>query len=230
MPVLPPAEAYVFDIDGTLLVTKDLVHWNALYRAMLEAWGVDATIAGIQYHGMTDILILRAALERAGIRDGAFEAELPKALKTVCREVEIHQREIVPFVCPGIPELLRDLQCKGKLLGVASGNLATVGWHKIEAAGLRDYFSFGFFSDESERRAEIFRNAIDHVQSQLGKGARVCFIGDTPADIEAAREIGASIVAVASGTFSHSDLAACGPDLCLSNCAELFETTAQANR
>src|SRR6478752_7922447 len=89
---LPAADAYVFDIDGTLLVTRDLVHWNALHQAMLEAYGVDATIEGIPYHGMTDLSILRAALAREGIRDGAFEAQLPKALELVCREVEVHHK------------------------------------------------------------------------------------------------------------------------------------------
>ena len=61
------ADAYVFDIDGTLLVTRDLVHWNALRRAMLDVYGVDTSIEAIPYHGMTDILILRAALVRAGL-------------------------------------------------------------------------------------------------------------------------------------------------------------------
>ena len=223
VPLLPPADAYVFDVDGTLLVTKDLVHWNALHRAMIEAWGVDATIAGIQYHGMTDILILRSALERAGIRDGAFETGLPKALEVVCREVESNHKNIAPHVCPGIPRLLVELQRQGSLLGVASGNLASVGWHKIEAAGLRDYFSFGFFSDHCERRAEIFRTAISHVRSLLSSQARVCFVGDTPADVYAAKEVDASVMAVASGTFSLAELAACGPDLCLSHCDELFD-------
>src|SRR3954453_19539785 len=83
---LPPADAYVFDIDGTLLVTRDLVHWNALHQAMLEAYGVDTTIQGIPYHGMTDLSILRAALAREGIVDGAFESALPEALEVVCRE------------------------------------------------------------------------------------------------------------------------------------------------
>ena len=222
MPQLPSADAYVFDIDGTLLVTKDLVHWNALHQAMLEAWGIDATIAGIQYHGMTDISILRAALARSGIRDGVFEAGLPKALEAVCREVENNHLQIVPHVCPGVREVLSELKRQGKLLGVASGNLETVGWHKISAAGLRDYFSFGFFSDHCERRADIFRSALDYARSQVGNQARVCFVGDTPSDIHAAREAGASIVAVASGTFSVAELAACGPDLCLSHCGELF--------
>jgi phosphoglycolate phosphatase len=222
MKLLPPADAYVFDIDGTLLVTKDLVHWNALHRAMLEAYGVDATIEGIPYHGMTDISILRAALARAGVSDGAFESGLPMALEVVCREVEVNRQQIVPHVCPGVPGLLARLSQREELLGVASGNLETVGWHKIEAAGLRDYFSFGFFSDQCERRAEIFRNAMDHAASILGTKARVCFVGDTPSDVQAAKEVGGLIVAVASGTFARDELNALSPDLCLSHCEELF--------
>lgn len=219
---LPSADAYIFDIDGTLLVTKDLVHWNALHQAMVEAYGVDATIEGIQYHGMTDLSILRAAIARAGITDRAFEANLPKALAVLCREVERDRREIMPQVCPGIPYLLQNLKSQGKLLGVASGNLETVGWHKIEAASLRDFFSFGFFSDGCESRAGIFRKALEHVVAQIGRNARVCFIGDTPSDVRAAREIGAGIVAVASGTFSLEDLSACSPDVCISDCGELL--------
>jgi phosphoglycolate phosphatase-like HAD superfamily hydrolase len=227
MKLLPPADAYIFDIDGTLLVTQDLVHWNALHRAMLEAYGVDTTIEGISYHGMTDLSILRAALDGAGVRNGAFEALLPKAIEIVCREVEANRAQIVPAVCGGIPVVLQVLQRGGKLLGVASGNLETVGWHKIDAAGLREHFSFGFFSDQCERRADIFQNALEYARMKLGGKASVCFIGDTPSDIQAAREIGASIVAVASGSFSVADLSACSPDLCLSNCSELFAPVPQ---
>src|SRR5947199_7557952 len=106
MQSLPLADAYIFDIDGTLLVTKDLVHWNALHQAMLEAYGVDTTIEGVPYHGMTDLSILRAALSREGIVDGAFESALPKALEVVCREVDTNRAAIIPEVCRGVPELL----------------------------------------------------------------------------------------------------------------------------
>jgi phosphoglycolate phosphatase len=221
--VAPPvADAYIFDIDGTLLVTKDLVHWNALHQAMIEAYGVDTTIEGIPYHGKTDLSILRAAVGRAGVSEFDFEAKLPVALEVVCREVEANHRQLAPKVCPGIVQLLESLMVNGKLIGVASGNLETVGWYKIDAAGLREFFSFGFFSDRHESRAEIFRNALEHVNSQLGPAARVCFIGDTPSDVEAAKQVGAQILAVASGTFSLEELTACSPDLCVSHCGEFF--------
>jgi phosphoglycolate phosphatase-like HAD superfamily hydrolase len=220
--MLPAADAYIFDIDGTLLNTKDLVHWNALHQAMVQAYGVDTTIEGIPYHGKTDLSILRAAVGRAGVSDSDFEAKLPAALDVVCREVEAHHRQLAPNICPGIVKLLESLKANQKVIGVASGNLETVGWHKIEAAGLRDFFSFGFFSDRHESRAEIFRNAFEHVNEQLGPGARVCFIGDTPSDVEAAKQVGAQILAVASGTFSLEELTACSPDLCVSHCGEFF--------
>src|SRR5579864_6932663 len=219
---LPPADAYIFDIDGTLLVTKDLVHWNALHQAMLEAYGVDTSLEGIPYHGKTDLSILRAALAREGIHDRAFESRLPRALEIVRREVEMSHKQIAPAICPGIPEILKLIQSSGKLIGVASGNLETVGWHKIEAAGLREYFSFGFFSDHCESRTGIFQNATNYVAHQLCPEAKTCFVGDTPSDIEAAREVGASIVAVASGIFTVDELSACFPDLCVSHCGELL--------
>jgi phosphoglycolate phosphatase len=222
MPTLPVAVTYIFDIDGTLLNTKDLVHWNALHEAMLETYGVDTSIEGIPYHGKTDLSILRAALAREGISDSDFQAKLPDALAVVCREVEANHRKLEPKVCPGIIQLLEFLEANGKLIGVASGNLETVGWHKIEAAGLRHFFTFGCFSDRHESRAEIFRNALEFVTAQLGPGAPACFIGDTPSDVEAAREVGAQILAVASGTFSFEDLNACSPDLCVSHCGEFF--------
>src|SRR5437667_588938 len=219
---LPEADAYIFDIDGTLLVTKDLVHWNSLHRAMLEVYGVDTTIDGIQYHGKTDLSILRAALAREGIGDGVFESKLPKALAVVGCDVEANWRQIVPEICPSIRQLLQSIRDSGQLIGVASGNLETVGWHKIEAAGLREFFTFGCFSDRCESRPGIFRNALECVSRQLGPKARTCFIGDTPSDVEAAREVGACVLAVATGIFSLDELNACAPDLCVSHCGELF--------
>jgi phosphoglycolate phosphatase len=219
---IPEADAYIFDIDGTLLVTKDLVHWNALHQAMLEAYGVDTTIEGIPYHGKTDLSILRAALDREGIREVEFERKLSRALEIVCREVEANHREIKAQVCSGVNQFLDHLRNQRKLIGVASGNLATVGWHKMAAAGLRSFFSFGFFSDSCESRREIFRSALEYVQQQLGGQARALFVGDTPSDIQAAHEVNAAILAVSTGTFSFDDLKACSPDLCISHCGELF--------
>jgi phosphoglycolate phosphatase-like HAD superfamily hydrolase len=216
------ADAYLFDIDGTLLNTRDLVHWNALHTAMLEAYGVDTTIEGIQYHGKTDLGILRAATERMGVSASHFEQNLTVALEVVCREVRLNSANIDAVVCRSICDVLQYLDASGKLLGVASGNLAAVGWMKLAACALSDFFSFGSFNDHCEKRCDIFQNAVDEARARLGKQAVVCFVGDTPADIAAARQVGARIVAVATGTFSCDELRAHEPDICADCCGNVF--------
>jgi len=215
-------DAYLFDIDGTLLVTRDLVHYNALNRAIREVYGVEATIDGIAYHGKTDLGILRAVLERAGTSADVFEARMPEALSIVCREVGANAHGITADICSSIPEVLTQLQAADKLLGIASGNLEAVGWHKLEAAGLRQFFSFGFFSDHCEARVNIFRKGVEYARSKLGADATICFVGDTPEDIKAARGAGAQVVAVSTGTFSSAELSCHDPDACLSSCQELL--------
>src|SRR5271169_4399845 len=216
------SDAYLFDIEGTLLVSRDGVHRNALHRAMREAYDVDTTIEGIAYHGKTDLGILRAALERAGVSSDRFEANLPAALEVVCRDVSANADRINPIVCFAIPEVLSELKAAGKLLGVASGNLESVGWVKIEAAGLREFFSFGCFTDHHESRADIFRQGVIEVQRRLGKSATVCFIGDTPEDIKAAHLANSKIVAVCTGICTADDLRHREPDACVASCADLL--------
>jgi phosphoglycolate phosphatase len=216
------ADAFIFDIDGTLLVTRDLVHWNALHQAMFEAYGIDATIEGIQYHGNTDRGILRAACMRAGVSEVEFEAKLPLTLQVLCREVEQNKHSIQALPCNAVPQVLERLMVKGKLLGIASGNLSAVGWIKLESCHLAAYFQFGCFSDLCERRCDIFANAVEEVRKHAGVKVRICFVGDTPADIAAARQVGAEIIAVASGTFSRQDLEAHAPDVCIGSCEDFF--------
>ena len=216
------ADVYIFDIDGTLLVTRDLVHWNGLHQAMLEIYGVDTTIAGLAYHGKTDVAILRAALARCGVSDQTFYAKLPSALSVICREVTANAAGLVTDVCPAIPQFLAQLRGRGKILGIASGNLEQVGWRKVAAARLQEYFTFGSFGDACEKRSAIFENAVSFARKIAGDGVGACFVGDTPDDIRAARSVNAKVIAVCTGTFSCEELAANSPDACCRSCADLL--------
>ena len=166
---------------------------------------------------------MRAALDRAGVCGEDFDRNLPGALQIIRREVNANANALDPAICCGIPEVLASFNSAGKLLGVASGNLEYVGWHKIEAAGLRQFFSFGCFSDKHEMRVDVFRDAVAEVKSRLGQSARICFIGDTPSDIQAARQLGANVIAVSTGTYEREELACHDPDLCVASCGELLK-------
>jgi len=220
------ADAYLFDIDGTLLVTSDGVHRAAIHQAMREVYGVETTIDGVAYHGKTDLGILRAALKRVGIRDGVFETGLNAALQVVRREVSANAGRIAPTVFVDVRALLIRLKSAGKLLGVASGNLESVGWHKLQTAGLRSFFRFGCFSDQREKRADIFHDALHEARRRLGTNANICFVGDTPEDIRAAQQVNAHIIAVCTGIFKAEELSRLEPDVCVGSCSQLLSAFA----
>lgn len=228
-PILKPsdnltikADAYFFDIDGTLMVSRDLVHWHAMHQAMLEAYGLDANFDGIPYHGKTDVAILRMALTRRGISDSTFAEHLPAALAVVRREVSANVAGLKPNVCTSVPKLLTEIRELDKLLGVASGNLESVGWDKLTAAQIRHFFTCGSFGDNFELRTAIFDHAVSTAKGRLGNSASVCFFGDTPDDIHAARMVNAQIVAVGTGIFPVAELARFEPDLCCESCGEVL--------
>src|SRR5262249_54073059 len=150
----------------------------------------------------TDPGILSAALRQGGMDDPAIDAAIPKIVERMCAEVERNREGLRPELCPAIPELIEYLTSRGKLLGAASGNLETVGWLKLEKAGLRGFFAFGSFSYPRQTRAEIFAHGIALVRQRLGEQATVCVVGDTPSDIQAARAVDVPIIALATGIFS----------------------------
>lgn len=224
------ADAYVFDIDGTLLHAYGGAHYNAFHSALKKHFDLDCKIDGVPLHGNTDTGILRAVLAREGLTNGQFDTKRVAVFDHMCEDVERNRHHVRSELCPGIMELLDHLRQRNKLLGVATGNLERIGWIKIEAAGLREYFSLGAFSDHHETRQDIFRDALSRVRSVLGEDAETCFIGDTPHDVMAARAVEAKVIAVATGIHDAATLQACGPDVCVGSCTEILALAAAANR
>lgn len=216
------ADAYLFDIDGTLLNSRDAVHYFAFRNAIQEELGLEASIDNVPVHGNTDPGILRAALQQQGLADAEITSRLPKIIERMCAEVMRNKAGLRPEICPSIRELIFQLRQAGKLLGVASGNLAAVGRLKLEAAGLVSEFSFWAFSHPRELRSEIFQDGLRQACEIAGRNAKVCIVGDTPSDIQAARQTGAPVIALATGVFNFEQLLACGPDACFACAADLL--------
>jgi len=217
------ADAYLFDIDGTLLNSRDPVHYFAFHHAVQDVFGREAKIDGVPVHGNTDIGILRAVLRRDGFSDQEIDAGVPRMIAHMCAEVERNSQQMQPELCPSVGALLARLQAVGKLLGAASGNLETIGWLKLEKAGIRNMFSFGSFCFPFERRADILMHGIDLARQRLGNQAAVFVVGDTPADIEAAKCVNAPIIAIASGIYKFQDLLALQPDACFGCATDMLK-------
>jgi len=214
--------AYLFDIDGTLLRSRDRVHFDSVAAGVHRVTGFEVTLAGILLHGSTDTAILREACRQAGIADEVVEKHLEAILDGMRQSVLERRQELDLVRMPGVEETLRYLARKGALLGVATGNLEMIGWIKIEKAGLREWFRFGGFSDHFPIRSELIGHAARKARELAGADASICVVGDTPRDIDAARTNFLSVIAVATGSYTFDQLLACQPEVCATSLADLL--------
>lgn len=215
-------DAYLFDIDGTILRCRDRVHIDSVAASVQRVMGFEITLAGIALQGNTDTGILREACARAGIPADILEPQIAAILDAMCRNVAERRGELKLDLMPGIEETLSHLAQQGAILGVATGNLELIGWMKIETAGLREWFRFGGFSDHFPIRSELIGHAARKARELAGADARVCVVGDTPRDIQAAHANSLPAIAVATGHSSFEVLLELGPEVCTTSLADLL--------
>ncbi len=215
-------DAYLFDVDGTLLNCKDAVHYFAFCETLKALSGRELNLDGVTAHGNTDMGILHDALALAGIPESDWRPRINEAATSMCAYVEKNRSQISTEALPGTREVLQHLLDRKAILGVATGNLAAIGRIKLQSCGLLDYFHFQAFSDGLESRADVYSHAIKQARVLTGTAPAMCAVGDTPADIRAARHHGIAVIAVATGIHSREQLSAEHPDLCLSSLSELL--------
>ena len=226
-------DAYLFDIDGTLLRSRDRIHFNSFASSVREVTGIEISLSGVVLHGGTDTAILREAFELAGVPSEAWEHQVEAILDAMRQTVSARRGEMDLWTMPGVAETLAHLAGQGALLGLATGNLESIGWLKVEEVGLRKWFRFGGFSDRFAVRSEMIADAaaqarellLSHPDSSQVTERTICVVGDTPRDIEAARVNGLPVIAVATGNYSFDELAALKPEVCASSLADLLAET-----
>jgi len=204
------------------------VHVESFASSAKRVAGFDVTLTGVVLHGSTDPAILREACRQAGISADVFEPHIAAIQDRMCRNVAERRHEMDLMLMPGVRETLSHLAQRGALLGVATGNLETIGWIKIEGAGLREWFHFGGFSDHFADRSKLVGDAVRKARELAGSDARVCVVGDTPFDIQAARANGLPVIAVSTGHSSFDALLECSPEVCATSLADLLAATRNA--
>ncbi len=217
--------AYLFDIDGTLLRSQDRIHVTSFFSSVKSVMGHDLDLDPVVLSGNTDPGILRDAFRAAQMEDSAWHPQLEDILDAMRSDVLAQREAMVVRVMPGVEATLEHLQAKGAALGVATGNLESIGWLKIELAGLRDWFSFGGFSDRFIVRAEMIAHAAELARAIVGTDASICVVGDTPFDISAAKANELPVIAVATGRYSFDELMQCNPDVCATTLEVLLDET-----
>lgn len=201
----------LFDIDGTLLNSGG-VGRASMQRALSEVFGSPGS-PSYRYDGKTDKQIVRDVMRLEGHSDEHIDSQMvtliDRYLDGLKQGIESRKFDVRPL--EGVVEILDALEARDDVvLGLLTGNVEKGARAKLAAAGINpDRFQVNAFGSDHEHRPKLPAIAQQRAGVHLGRevaGEKVIVIGDTPADIECGRELGARAIGVASGHYSVADL------------------------
>jgi phosphoglycolate phosphatase len=201
-----------FDFDGTLVDVRQRHHRT--YRSAVEALG-GRPLGPSAYWllkrrgiGWTELL----ACSRLGPRQqGAF-------LERFIAQVEAPASLRLDRLFPGVPELLEARRRRGDRLFLVSLRRSLPAFQaQVAELGIRELF---------ERVCSGHTEADAHIQKarlirRIGVGSPAAVVGDTEADILAARSLGLAPIGVASGMRNRNYLQRLGAQVVVERIAQL---------
>jgi phosphoglycolate phosphatase len=212
---------FLFDVDGTLLQAGNRTHTLALRKAVEGVCARCPDLDTIPLAGRTDSEILRDVVTSVGCE--LEPGMLRRLFEQAAAEFEATcAADLSTEVLPGVLGTLTALSERGAAIGLVTGNIQAIAWRKMEAAGLRRFFGFGAFGDESSRRADLPPLAIERAGRWFAAERRY-LIGDTPLDIDCGLACGLKTVAVATGRYTLDELRAAQPWLACATLPEFLE-------
>jgi phosphoglycolate phosphatase len=206
----------LFDIDGTLLNSGGMGR-ASMQRALGLIFGSPGN-PSYRYDGKTDKQIVRDVMRLEGHTDEHIDSRMEKLIELYLEGLRTGSKSGKFNVRPleGVTELLDVLEAREDVvLGLLTGNVEPGARIKLAAAGLDpDRFRINAFGSDHEHRPQLPAIAQKRASEKLGldiAGDRVIVIGDTPADIECGRSLGAKAIGVASGHYTVEQLQAHNP-------------------
>ena len=226
----------LFDIDGTLLNSEGLGR-ASMQRALGEIFGSPGNPA-YRYDGKTDKQIVRDVMRLEGHTDEHIDSRMDSLILLYLEGLRVGAKSGTFNVRPhvGVVELLDALEaCEDVVLGLLTGNVEAGAKVKLTAAGIDpNRFRVNAYGSDHEHRPQLPAIAQRRASETLGldiAGERIVVIGDTPADIECGRSLGAKAIGVATGHYTVEQLEAHNPYAAfpsLGDTAKLLDTIVHA--
>ncbi len=205
----------LFDIDGTLMNTGGAGQ-AAMEATFAEVFDITAPIKeNIPMAGRTDRAITGDVFRYYEI--DPTESNISRFVAGYFERLPKHLKQLDGLVLPGVRELLQQLTTKQNvILGLLTGNFLGGATIKLEHFEVDHHFGFGGFGDNHFERDDVAREALAEIHQRYPEENvqpnDVWVIGDTPADVQCGRAIGANVIAVGTGFCERDDLIASSPD------------------
>ena len=214
-----PRLAWLFDIDGTLLLTEGAAR-EAFATTLRDHLDIEDDLRDIAFAGRTEPLILGDILAKHSLAfgDGEEARFWNGVFDRTRRLLDSGRGRLLPGVLPLLDALAAE---RAWVLGLLTGNMAEMARIKLGRFGLAGRFAFGAFGEQAPDRDSLARDLVQRLGREYGiPPSRCIVVGDTEHDVQCARAAGAQVVAVATGSFTHAQLAAFSPDLLLEDLSD----------
>lgn len=212
------AAAVIFDLDGTLVTFNlDIRDWRRALLDLMKKRGFDT--GGLDLATPTQQILDFAGTQATSDGSGRFESLRSEAY-SVLDSMEV-EGVASSSVFPGAVDTLRRLKAKGVRLCILTNSGRRAATLSLKKEGLARYFEFVLTRDDTgtmKPRPEGISKAV----RKLGvRPDQVCYVGDSPYDITAAKGAGTKVVSVATGNFTAERLRSEGADFVIADLGEL---------
>jgi len=202
----------IFDLDGTLTGTNELIF--ATFNHIAEKY------LGKKYSS-EEITNLFGPTEEVVIRNLIDEKYVDDALNDFYNFYETHHPKMA-HAYNGIRELLDFLKEKGLILAIFTGKGKRTALITLNAIGLLNYFDIIITGDDVENHKPS-ADGIKKVMSKFGlKSEQVLMVGDSVADVKAAREAGVKIAAVLWDSYAKEKVMQMNVDYAFHDVKDFF--------
>lgn len=200
-----------FDIDGTLLLTRE--GRDAMSQAFRRQFSVPEAFSDVDFAGATDPDVVNQICEKHELRpsDAQHESFFSDYYQRLACRLDGSIN-----ILPGSHEILRVLRYRPVNLGLITGNNPGGARVKLQSGGFLDYFSGGAYGDDGPERQRIVEAGLDRFETDP---SRSVIIGDSIHDVRTGKAHGLHTIAVSTGTTDHSTLESENPDLLLTSLA-----------
>ncbi len=203
----------IFDLDGTLTQTNDLIF--ATFNHVAKKY------TGCVYTP-AEIIAMFGPPEEIAIERIVGSERLPQAMEDFYGYYAAHHAAMAK-IHDGVPELLSLLKGRGALLAVFTGKGRVSTLITLDALGVRDHFDM-IVTGSDVRNHKPSGDGIRNVLTAFGVApGEALMVGDAVADIKAARDAGVAVAAVVWDSYGKDHVMQMEPDIVFHSVSE-FES------
>lgn len=203
------ARAVLFDLDGTLVDTTDLILASCAHTFQHHLGATPSREAIVTTFGRSLLEVLLEVAVTAGLANPpAAAAEMLATYRA--HNDAVHDDLIRPF--EGVEEMLAGLREAGLCLGVVTSKREGAARRGMARYGFERFFDVTIFHDDTAlHKPHPEPLLVAAARAGVAPGEAI-YVGDSIHDVAAGRAAGMPTIAALWGPFPRADLEAAGPD------------------